>query len=477
MSTLYDLLEIENTPEILRFTCPGTDYLLWPYLRTVVIRMVMDREIYGEGVLIKLVPTESPCALQKLACVVDGLMSDLHLINRRAKIVFFNSGTTNIKLDGKYFNRVSDYFALFYPQATLLIEDTSEWLSLKPRANLNVAYHLPLVTLSKFFGRLPFEKNKETVLEEFVAFLESRLKLVLGFQMTAFQRSLLSTILIRHCASLKLQLRLYQTLYEQLQPEIIFFEDGHYGSRGHLIRLAKEMGIKTAELQHGMITAGHDAYNFAPAIRNSVDYQKYVPDYFLTYGQWWSEQINSPAQAVAIGNPHYEVMSRRCQSQPTNKTKILLLSDGLRFETYFEMARSLRSLIPQSYEVVLRPHPIERAGILARYTRNSDGILLDHSDDLYARFAESYAVVGEISTALFEAIGSGNRIFVRSNPITLFGLPDCPFAQFETVEQLAAKLFTGDCGLVSSELADSIWVRGWEANYSDFMLHCIGMSD
>ena len=71
-----------------------------------------------------------------------------------------------------------------------------------------------------------------------------------------------------------------------------------------MIVAAKEMGIRTAEYQHGAVSRGHDAYNVAPGQGSSPEYQKVLPEFFLGYGRWWNEQINVPVTKVAVGNPH-----------------------------------------------------------------------------------------------------------------------------------------------------------------------------
>lgn len=470
---LQTLLEIENTPEILAFTCPNTDYLLWPFIRTTVLRMIVDRELYGSETLIKATTDRLTDYFQMLWCLADGTIHNLRFINHHAKILFFSSGITNVNIDGKYLNRVSDYFALCYPDSTLLIERPHRWQHLRPRVNRNVAYHLPLRVIAAGLERLPVKKTDNKTFLACIAYVDSRLKATLGIEFTASQRRLLQTKLTRYCAGLALQLCMYRSVYRRLNPDLIFFEDGHYGGMGHLIRLAKELGIKTAEMQHGMISAGHDAYNFAPAVLNSEIYRLYVPDYFLAYGQWWADHIQTPAQVINIGNPYYDTMRRKWKDKIIPQRKILLLSNGVKFDSYMEMAIKLNQMLSGQFEIIVRPHPRERNTALQTYGHLCEEILIDDSDDLYSRLAESYAVIGEISTALFEAIGFAKKIFSLSTPIAVFGLPDNPFEPVETVEQLVEKLLTNESGRPRLDEA-SIWADNWEIRYRNFITQQLG---
>lgn len=473
MLTLQDILEIENTLEILDFVCPNTDYLLWPRIRATIIRMVIDRELYGQETLIKAGSRILPGKV--LQCFAEGVIHNLKYLNKSAKIVFFTTGLTNIKLGNSYFNRVSDYFSLCFPDSTLLIEDAFEWQYLKPRANKNVMYHTPYVLSAAFRARLPLKRIKEHNILEFIKFIETRLQKIIKFQFAKTQKEFLHKLLLGYCQSLEFQLAMYEKLYQQLKPELIFFEDGCYGYRSHLIRLAKEMGIKTAEQQHGLVSAGHDAYNYAPMLLHSSSYQKYVPDFFLAYGQWWADRINPPLEIKIIGNPHRETMAQKYKPVALNKHKILLLSDGVRFHVYFEMAKSLKKKIGNEYEILVRPHPMERKVTIERYAKNDEGIEVDSSENLYERLAETYAVIGEMSTALFEAVGLADKIFVKNHPITKFSLPDCPFDQFDDVEQLTAKLSLDNSGGVSGIATASIWAEAWENNYREFITKSIGL--
>lgn len=473
MLTLKDIIEIENTPEILGFTCSGTDYLLWPRIRITVIRMVLDKEIYGEETLVKDDP-KLPLG-KVLKCFADGYIHNLKFLNRQAKIIFFNSGITNIKVDSAYFNRVSDYFALSFPDSTLLIEDAFQWQHFKPRANKNVMYHAPYTLSTAFLAKLPIRTFNEQAVLRFIKFIEARLQKVIGFQLTEKQKALLHGTLVRYCRSLRTQLDLYERLYRRLNPGLIIFENGCYGYRGHIIRLAKDMGIKTAEMQHGMISAGHDAYNYAPLIAQSSNYREYLPDYFLAYGQWWAERINAPMEMIIIGNPYYQEMKQKYATGCSSKNVILLLSDGLRFQAYFEMAKSLKESVKNEYEIMVRPHPIERKFALEQFAQNDAGIIIDNSENLYERLARTYAVIGEISTALFEAVGLVHKIFVMNNEITTFGLPECPFEQFDSIEELKTRLFSDNSGNVNETIEASIWADGWENNYREFITQCIGL--
>ena len=72
--------------------------------------------------------------------------------------------------------------------------------------------------------------------------------------------------------------RLYNILYKCLQPRAIFFVE-YYRDIAR-VKAAKELGIKTIEVQHGSIGSEHPAYN--SHIKIDPDY---YPDLLFTYGE------------------------------------------------------------------------------------------------------------------------------------------------------------------------------------------------
>jgi len=44
----------------------------------------------------------------------------------------------------------------------------------------------------------------------------------------------------------------------------------------------------------------HPAYNYGEAILNSEEYKKYIPDYYLTYGDYWNNQIKYHAKLMLL---------------------------------------------------------------------------------------------------------------------------------------------------------------------------------
>lgn len=476
MLSLNEILEIENTPDILEFTFQDSDILMWPTIRHVTLRIIMDYEIRANDFLAQINVKQDVNRFDQICCVVRGLIHNMRFVSVDPDIVIFSSGINNLNIDNKYINRIADHLALCYPDSSLIVENPFNWKHPKPRANKETVFESPIIFTNSIVSRFFSYTIKKKPIQAFLGFINRRLHSILGYQLTSKQHDCLFESLFRHSARIQLDLWVYEKLFLKLDPKLILFEDGCYGSRSHIIRLSKQLGIPTAEMQHGMVSRGHNAYNFAPSLLKSKQYCQHVPDYFLAYGQWWEERISIPCQKVTIGNPHRDYMVQRLCETREHSDIILILAGGSRFDFYIEMALQIVRLLPKNFRVVIRTHPGEKAEIQRKYGQHVRDIILDYSDNIYSMLAKSIAVIGEVSTGLFEAIGLTKRIFSYQSPINSLMMPDNPFDQFEKVDQLIDKLMDRDTGRINQVLEESIWARDWKNNYRNFITHEIGLN-
>jgi hypothetical protein len=102
----------------------------------------------------------------------------------------------------------------------------------------------------------------------------------------------------------------------------------------------------------------------------------------------------------------------------------------------------------------------------------SSAVVIDESPDLYASLGTAVAVIGETSTALFEAIGIVPRVFVWDTPKSRFYLGDHPFERFAGVEELAAMVAVPRAA--TRVPADDVWAEGWDERFQRFVDEQVG---
>lgn len=277
-------------------------------------------------------------------------------------------------------------------------------------------------------------------------------------------------MLAQKAASLPWQYDAYDAMLKRIRPKVLMVGAGCYGPAASLIAAAKRRGIGTAEYQHGAISAGHDAYNFAPTIRDSELYRKTLPDHFLGYGTWWNEQIDAPLTKLAIGSPHRAARIAALE-QAGGGRDLLVLSDGIELDLYMGLARQLCAVAQGAgLRVVLRPHPLERTRALAFREGEKAGVTIDPNVDLYASLCTAQVVVSEVSTGLFEAVGIAERIFMWDTPKSRFSHPRHPFQSFNSIPELLELLQHDDQGRLARGLdTDAIWAGDWRDRYVRFL--------
>lgn len=466
--SLAQLLEVENDPELINFRCPRTGIPIWVSIRQPVLRMFGAGTFYATNFI-----ADDYRLLDGLSAKASALLrSEAHNIvavsrlRRQGEITLSASGAGLVDRSGELFNRLSDYFILAEPARSVSIEDLFAWRWPFPRANNRVIFRAPVQARVAFRGRL-LERGQKAEAERFVNHLSNRLVSVLGVTLGPGRSEWLSSLVARWLVTAPYEVGAYKQLFGRLGTRVLMKEEGCYGHAATMIVAARELGVVTAEYQHGLINKNHDAYNFAEAVQRSAAHRRTLPDYLLTYGEWWQSQINVPIVKLAIGNPHRDGVLANWRAAP--RSDVLVLGEGVDRDYYLDVCRRLASLVPARFRVVFRPHPLERHHFADALSRSKwSGISIDANDDIYASFRTAAAVIGESSTALFEAAGLVDRIFVLDSDKSRFSLPDHPFARFTDLGEIE-HLLRREQAVGSQINGDALWAPGWRARYSNFL--------
>lgn len=469
--SLQDLLLVEDDASILDFRCNATGIPLWTQVRSMVFRMMISDICFTaamDGKANAGVP-----ASQALATMSRSMLHNLRfqLGGRcRADVCLVATGLGNQLLDGKWLNRLSDYFALACSSETIVIEGHFEWMWPLPRHNERVMYHAPLQAANAIMGRLQVRDAHRRQAEGLLGVVSKRAKRYFGWNPGAVRKQALVDRLSRKIAALPRQYNAYEALLTRIHPKVLIVEEACYGKVAALMAAGRRMDIVTAEYQHGAVSAGHDAYNFAPTVRESLEYRETLPEHFLGYGDWWNDQINAPVTKTAVGNPHREAMLAQTPVGNQSKEDILILSDGIDFPLYLDLAEQIASLArKRGLRVVLRAHPFERSQVKAKYGERIGDVSLDKNADLYASLSTAHAVISEISTGLFDAAGLADRIFLWDTPKARLTYPRHPFQPFSSAAMFLDLLSEETSGRLPASELDLIWAPSWRDNYLGFL--------
>jgi hypothetical protein len=468
--TLKDILKVENDQRILDVRCTQTGIPLWTMIRVPFIRMIMSDLLYGTPLNGDVASGSKFRAISSLS---KALLHNIRLgkDSKKADILLMSHGLGNQLKDGLWFNRLGDHFALARSNQTLLVEDFFKWQWPFPRHNQTILLHAPTQAFAAFAGKISSGRHHREQAHHLVSIIQDNARQLLGWELGEKRFDWLVNSLARKSAAIPWLYGYYQRLLEQVQPKILIKEEACYGPSSVMIRAARDLGIHTAEYQHGSVSAGHDAYNFADLICTDHEYQKTLPDYFLSYGRWWSEQINVPIKKVDIGNPHRtaRLEEYRCYP-PQERIDVLILGDGIETDLYLRLAQQLVNTMDERFQIVFRPHPLEKSHVIERFPEGRiDKIKIDLNSDIYQSFFSAHAVVSELSTGLFEAVGLVSNIFIWDTAKARFCYPQHPFNTFSDSNDLVNQLSSCAQKNLNAVQESDIWQPDWRKNYDGFL--------
>src|SRR5207245_9049400 len=86
----------------------------------------------------------------------------------------------------------------------------------------------------------------------------------------------------------------------------------------------------TAELPHVLVSLNHPADHYGSALAPLARFRQYLPEFFLTCGRYWKEQVRMPSPPLVIGNPNLSEYTKDAAAlqREKGKTVILIVSGG-----------------------------------------------------------------------------------------------------------------------------------------------------
>ncbi|EKQ51113.1 MULTISPECIES: UDP-N-acetyl glucosamine 2-epimerase [unclassified Clostridium] len=461
-----ELLEFENNSEVLSFKYNFNEELIWPFFRFLIYQNVIYKK---NGNRIQINKEE-----KKDNIFYDYIFKNPYLC-RNKKILFLYGNTSNIlNENGMYFNRLFDYYSFLYEKDTLMIEEEFAKAHERPRTAKNVKYQDFIEKIVEIRTNLNGNKYNEKDLqttEEFLKYLNENFpfKFEKGFYEGLGKNILKLSIKIKYYN------HYYRELIKNVNPKIIFFEDGCYGGKAYAIKLANELGITTAEFQHGYVGLEHPAYNYPQNMYENMEYKQYMPQYYLTFGQYWNDNIRLPVKVNVIGNPHlYSNLEKykKAELNQTNDLKnykaILFISCGNCFKDYIDLLENVLPRLDKKYKLIFRLHPLERnSKQIYDCLKRFNNIIINDDGDIYQYINLSEFIIGDSSTSVYEAVALKKKILVFEDSDSILYTSKKFGTWFKNADELIEIL--EDDNIQPVENIDYYWESKWKENYMKFI--------
>jgi len=478
MLVLKDLLKIENNPGIYNYEFEFDNILMWPFIRYRLYGMTFNK--YYKLNSLKINKKKRRNYINNIPYVARAIIGNPYKkFLKQYDVLIFCSGITNIKKDNKYFNRVSDYFAFLNEDKTLLIEDSNEKKYYRPRHFPNVCYHDFFELIA--YAVLRFSKAKEKDIEK-IRKLIKFIKDNSPYKFEISELKIINDLLLNISKKISIYYYMYKKLFDIYNPKVIFLEDASYGTRSYILKWAKDRNIITIEHQHGEVDSNNPAYNYSEFINNSDKYKQYLPEYFLSYGKYWNEQVNFPVKKVVIGNPSYseniKMLNIYKKNKTTKKKKILIISQGSVSDIMVKITQDLSNMLDlSSFDILFRPHPAEITMFKKKYhnifIKNS--FKIDESSNIYMSILNADYIVGAYSTALYIAVGLSKSVFAVKHPLTNLHMNADIIRIFSNTRELAYLIENNNQKENNIINTNYIWEPNWECNYKNFINGLLGL--
>lgn len=212
----------------------------------------------------------------------------------------------------------------------------------------------------------------------------------------------LISLIKRNVGRYKLGNKLYLSLFNKIKPKVIY-SVASYSYLGDMICAAKTLGIKTIELQHGVISKYHMGYSF-----EKKQELLYYSDVFYSWGNFWNKSVSNTFNEVKSFGFQYFRDRIKGYNNKVKENKILILSQTALGEKIMNETLKLVNEL-SGFQILYKLHP-EEYKMYKKYPSYSKlasnkNLKFVEECNLYQIMSESKIQIGVFSTALYEGVG------------------------------------------------------------------------
>lgn len=321
--------------------------------------------------------------------------------------VLFSTMYDYRKVNNEYKNIFIDFLEINSSLITKKFEYNDQ-LHISNKADINSCYADIKMIVSYTLYRFGLRKIKNP--ENELAFIENLIDKINDEFNVNLSKRVLQQRMIYSVIIWESYYKTIKSYLKKVNPRIVIMVCA-YGLRHFAtIKAAKDLGIITVELQHGVIVPWHIDYNFAD-LKNS---SKYFPDNLFTFGEYWKNVCRTPSECNkrAVGYAYIDYFEKK-QMRTSGRNSNGIVFYSTREEEFAEFVSRFADItIGTQYEIIFKYHPMECGKI--RYSCLSDKNIqiIDRAEEVhtYISLYEHHVSVG--STVLFESAMRGASIYV-----------------------------------------------------------------
>lgn len=215
------------------------------------------------------------------------------------------------------------------------------------------------------------------------------------------------------------KIKLFDRLLKNISPELIIEVCGYETNKMILNEAAHHLGIKVVELQHGVLSPGHIAYNYL----NKVSYS-YLPDCYFLFSDFWKTAASFPVEDRKLVSVGYPYLDRMLEQYKKNDCKrdcltIIVLSQleySIKLQENVLILLDCLDTLSVEYKIIYKLHPAEcrlNSNTFSDLKEKKHIEVIDSSNrNLYELLSEADIQIGVTSTAIYEGLSYGLRTYL-----------------------------------------------------------------
>ena len=455
-----EFLKFEEEHDLLQYKFANSGYCIWPFIRYQVASYL----VMGQN---SSISTSNDTSFQSrssfyisMSLAKEYILSFFPRKNygrvKKSRIIFFTSDKSDVPSKEGWYNRNLDVFAECNKDSSQIIlhSDSTERY---PRKFENYYYDVRNNVNNKLMSHI---RRTSSIDKNTIDLLISELEQAFP-SIKDYLQGRIRSILYNKSRSLDFERKHYNKIIDKAKPEVAIVEDACYGyDKAYINKILKDKGIKVLEAQHSIVGPYNPAYNYSYS--EDSEYAEYMPDIFMSYGEYWKNRLHIPVRIIPVGNPNFY---KNASTKKEIKGRILIaLSSDTSYWVEF-----IRDYISDNNEVdiVIKSHPLITE-ILKDFDEFNEikGIELVSKGNIYDYLAEAEYVMSDKSTVLLEAYCMKKTVFVYDCEQAKEVIPNEVGFRFKTYEDFKSIIdSTKDGNGVTEDDVKFFFDSNWESNY------------
>ena len=285
---------------------------------------------------------------------------------------------------------------------SLKVLDNKNCLVIESHYNSKDSYFLPQNIYYRFFYK-----------QEFFDFNDVTKIIEQKYGITSINNEFLNRILNKYYSDLFF----FKKIIKNFNVKQIYVVQN--GIQKGIFRAAKELGIKTFEYQHGIVTENHIAYNY-PKI-DFLEEQVSLPNIIFSYAPIWFQNNFLPnVNILSLGNSFlYKQLQQNAKKTPIRGIVVISADDiGKRLLEFLRNEKLQKEIKNIPIYFKLHPNQFHQKHYYTEQLKNFDNIKVITDEFSVGELLENFNTLFTIlSTAIYEALQSQSKVILLEDDL------------------------------------------------------------